>query len=62
MRDIDPQAIEAILDAAEKRVVDQVRLDIELMGQLDEAELKVRVKAAPAAIRGTLAVSLAGID
>ena len=61
MRDIDPQAIEAILDAAEKRVVDQVRLDIELMGQLDEAELKVRVKAAPAAVRGTLAFSLAGI-
>ena len=62
MPDHDPDAIATILDAAEKRVVEQVHRDIELMGRLDEAEIKSRVKSAPAAIRGTLAFSLAGIS
>ena len=53
--------IEAILDRVEKRVVAQVARDNDLLGPLDESEIKARVKAMPSGIRGTMVFALAGL-
>lgn len=60
--DLTGADIDAILDAAEKRIVEQVHRDVELMGPLHESEIKQRVKEAPAAVRGTLAFAMAGLS
>ena len=53
--------IEAILDRVEKRVVAQVARDNDLLGPLDESEIKARVKAMPSGIRGPMVFALAGL-
>ena len=53
--------VEAILDRVEKRVVAQVARDNDLLGPLDEAEIKARVKAMPSGIRGPMVFALAGL-
>lgn len=50
-----------ILDRAEARVIAQVARDIELMGPLDEKEVRERVKAMPTGIRGPLLFAVAGL-
>ena len=53
--------VEAILDRVEQRVVAQVARDNDLLGPLDEAEIKARVKAMPSGIRGPMVFALAGL-
>ena len=53
--------VETILDRVEKRVVAQVARDNDLLGPLDESEIKARVKAMPSGIRGPMVFALAGL-
>ncbi|MAD19069.1 MAG: hypothetical protein CMJ52_02465 [Planctomycetaceae bacterium] len=53
--------VEAILDRVERRVVAQVARDNDLLGPLDEDEVKARVKAMPSGIRGPMVFALAGL-
>lgn len=53
--------VEAILDRVEQRVVAQVARDNDLLGPIDEDEIKARVKAMPTGIRGPMVFALAGL-
>ena len=53
--------VETILDRVEKRVVAQVARDNDLLGPLDESDIKARVKAMPSGIRGPMVFALAGL-
>ena len=50
-----------ILDRAEARVIAQVARDVELMGPLDEHEVREKVKAMPTGIRAPLLFAVAGL-
>ncbi|MDA0295923.1 MAG: hypothetical protein O3A19_02520 [Planctomycetota bacterium] len=52
--------MQEVLDKAEQRAVELVRCDLELLGPLDEKELKEQVKAVTSTARGTLIFALAG--
>ena len=53
--------VTAILERAEKRAIAQVARDVELLGPLDEAEIKERVKRLPTGVRGPFVFALAGL-
>ncbi len=62
MTDAAPESfVSEILDRAEKRAVAQVARDVELLGPLDETEVKERVKKLPTGIRGPFVFALAGL-
>lgn len=62
MSDAAPESlISEILDRAEKRAVAQVARDVELLGPLDESEVKERIKRLPTGIRGPFIFAFAGL-
>lgn len=56
----DPTVLE-ILERAEKRAIAQVARDVELLGPLDEHEVKERVKRLPTGVRGPFVFALAAL-
>ncbi|MEE2895364.1 MAG: hypothetical protein VX726_06420 [Planctomycetota bacterium] len=56
----DPNVLE-ILERAEKRAIAQVARDVELLGPLDEHEVKERVKRLPTGVRGPFVFALAAL-
>ena len=56
----DPIVLE-ILERAEKRAIAQVARDVELLGPLDEHEVKERVKRLPTGVRGPFVFALAAL-
>ena len=56
----DPTVLE-ILERAEKRAIAQVARDVELLGPLDEHEVKERVNRLPTGVRGPFVFALAAL-
>ncbi|MAC19747.1 MAG: hypothetical protein CMJ23_08785 [Phycisphaerae bacterium] len=50
-----------ILDRMEKRVLAQVARDLELLGPIDENEVKERIKKLPTGLRGPFVFAFAGL-
>ncbi|MAD78870.1 MAG: hypothetical protein CMJ51_05810 [Planctomycetaceae bacterium] len=50
-----------ILDRMEKRVLAQVARDLELLGPIDEIEIKERIKKLPTGLRGPFVFAFAGL-
>lgn len=53
--------VDAILERAEKRAIAQVARDLELLGPMNEQDVKERVKRLPTGIRGPFVFALAGL-
>ena len=53
--------VDAILERAEKRAIAQVARDLDLLGPMNEQEVKERVKRLPTGIRGPFVFALAGL-
>lgn len=62
MTNAEPDPVVAeILDRAEKRAIAQVARDVDLLGPINESEVKERVKRMPTGIRGPFIFALAGL-
>ena len=53
--------ISVILERAEMRAIERVARDIELMGPMNESEVKEGVKRLPTGVRGPFVFALAGL-
>ena len=63
MSDPSPESsdLSVILERAEKRAIQRVARDIELMGPMNEAEVKEGVKRLPTGVRGPFVFALAAL-
>ena len=63
MNDQNPTTVDVadILDRVEKRVLAQVARDVELLGPIDEHDVKERIKKLPTGLRGPFVFAFAAL-